>query len=70
MEYTKDVILNVNYRKRKIYNKNFRIRNWLNKLHKKMEHDQYFTVTMCISFIALLFDFLIIKRFVDIVNLL
>ena len=68
MEYTKDVILNVNYRKRRIYNKNFRIKKVIKKLHEKMEKDQYFTVTMCVGLIALVVDFLIIKRFVDIIN--
>ncbi len=70
MEYTKDVILNVNYGKRKIFNKNFRIKRWLIRVHEKMEKDQYFTVTICISIIALIIDFFIIKRFVDIINLL
>lgn len=70
MEYTKDVILNMNYGKKKIFNKNFKIKSWIITAHKKMENDQYFTVTMCISIIALIIDFLIIKRFVDIINLL
>lgn len=70
MEYTKDVILNMNYGKKKIFNKNLKIKSWIITAHKKMENDQYFTVTMCISIIALIIDFLIIKRFVDIINLL
>lgn len=49
---------------------NFGKNRRLRKLLKKIEDDQYFTFTICISIIAILIDFLIVKQFIEIINLL
>ena len=49
---------------------NFGKNRRLKKLLKKIEDDQYFTFTICISIIAILIDFLIVKQFIEIINLL
>ena len=68
MEYTKDVILNVHYEKNDLKNVNFRKGNLRKYLLKKMENDGYFSLTICVSVIAFLFDFFVIKSFVDIIK--
>ncbi len=49
---------------------NFGRKKLLKKILKKMEKDQYCTVTLCVSFIAVLIDYFIVKRFVDIIKLI
>ena len=48
---------------------NFGKNRKLVKLLKKIEDDQYFTFTICISIIAILIDFLIVKQFIEIIKL-
>lgn len=69
MEYTNDVIFNVEYKgESECVNstKNSRF----NKLLKIFEKDSYFTLTIIVSIIFLFIDYLIINRFIEILNLL
>lgn len=65
MEYTKDVIFNVKCVKKT---------NYIHKIFKKIiqiiQKDNYFTLTIIISMLCLSIDYLIVKRFIEIVNLL
>lgn len=65
MEYTKDVIFNVKYT-----NKSNFIYNKFKKIKDLIVKDNFFTLTIIISIIFLSIDYLIIKRFIEIVNLL
>ena len=49
---------------------NYGKHKYLKKLLKKIEDDQYFTFTICVSIIAMLIDFLIVKQFIEILKLL
>ena len=70
MEYTNDVVFNIRYKKDEIDNVTYRKCRKLKKLIKKIENDEYFTVVICVSMIALFIDFLLVKQFIDVVNLL
>ncbi len=65
MEYTKDVVINLNYDKKEKLSS-----NWFRRLVSRMQRDNYFIMVMLISAFALSLDFLIIKKFINIVNLL
>lgn len=70
MGYTKDVFFKLHYKKSCVdsgtYCRNSKIKKW----KKKIEEDQYFTVVMIISAIVLFIDFVLLKEFIDTVNLL
>ena len=86
MEYTKDVIFNVKYTKKtnffsskferlgklKIWRilRKSKIIKFFRILRTLIHKDQYFTLTMIISVLLLGIDYLIVKRFIEIVNLL
>ena len=70
MEYTNDVILNVQYKKDEVKSDKCVKHKRLSRIKKKIENDEYFTLTIVISIIVLFIDYLVIKEFVDIINLL
>ena len=65
MEYTKDVVINLNFNKKKKLSG-----NWFKRMVFAMQRDNYFTIVMLVSIFVLSFDYLMIKRFIDILNLL
>jgi len=65
MEYTKDIVFSVNRVK-----KTSLLHIRLKKLLKLIQKDNYFTLTIIISILCLSLDYLIVKRFIEIVNLL
>lgn len=65
MEYTKDVVFSV-----KCAKKTSLLHTRLKKLLKLIQKDNYFTLTIIISLLCLSLDYLIVKRFIEIVNLL
>lgn len=68
MEYTNDIILNVRYKKDEsiTYGKHRKLK----RVIKKIKDDKYFLLTMVISVVALFIDYIIIKQFIEILNLL
>ena len=66
MEYTNDIILKVKYEGDET---NCRKHKIIKELGKKIKDDEYFTLTMIVSIVALLIDFFIVKRFLEIINL-
>ena len=66
MEYTNDIILKVKYKGDEA---NCRKHKIIKELVKKIKDDEYFTLTMIVSVIALSIDFFIVKRFLEIINL-
>ena len=70
MEYTNDVIFKIRYKKDELDVVTYGRHRKLKKLLKKIEDDEYFTIVMIISAIVLFLDFLMIKQFIEIVNLL
>ena len=65
MEYTKDIIFSV-----KTIKKNNKITKIFQKIRKLIQKDNYFTLTIIVSVLCLGLDYLIIQRFIEIVNLL
>lgn len=65
MEYTKDIVFTVKCAKKKSL-----LHTRLKKLLKLIQKDNYFTLTIIISILCLSLDYLIVKRFIEIVNLL
>ena len=65
MEYTKDVIFSVKRIKKTSFT-----RKILKRLIQIIQKDNYFTLTIIISMLCLSIDYLIVKRFIEIVNLL
>lgn len=65
MEYTKDIIFSVEHVKRTSF-----IHKILKRLIQIIQKDNYFTLTIIISLLCLTLDFVIVKRFIEIVNLL
>ena len=68
MEYIKDKLFSV---------KKNNIESVINKKQKKhnrfikwLEKDEYFTIVILTSIIALLIDFLFVKKFIDIIKLI
>ncbi len=53
MEYTKDVVFNVKYKKE--------------KLLEKKEEDYFFILTVLVSIIAIGIDYMLVKEFVNII---
>ena len=70
MEYTNDVVFKIRYKKDEIDVVTYGKYRKLKKLLMKIEDDQYFTMVMIISVTVLFVDVLMIKQFIDIVNLL
>ena len=70
MEYTNDVVFKIRYKKDEIDVVTYGKYRKLKKLLRKIEDDQYFTMVMIISVTVLFVDVLMIKQFIDIVNLL
>ena len=69
MEYTNDVVFKIRYKKDEIDVVTYGKYRKLKKLLRKIEDDQYFTMVMIISVTVLFVDVLMIKQFIDIVNL-
>jgi len=65
MEYTKDIIFSV-----KTIKKNNKTIKIFQKIRKLVQKDNYFTLTIIVSVLCLGLDYLIIQRFIEIVNLL
>ena len=65
MEYTKDIVFSV-----KCVKKTSLLHIKLKKLLKLIQKDNYFTLIIIISILCLSLDYLIVKRFIEIVNLL
>ena len=70
MEYTKDIILGIKYKN----NKTKAINNSKHKMFRKIvdwvKKDEYFTMVILTSIVVLTIDFLVVKKFVDILKLL
>lgn len=69
MEYTNDVIFNVKYQNESS-NTTIVKHPRFHKILEKMDRDNYLILTIIISIIILFIDYLIIKRFIEIVSLL
>ncbi len=69
MEYTNDVIFNVKYKNGTESGTITKISKF-RKLLKLIEKDNYFTLTIIISVIFLFIDYLIVCRFIELLNLL
>ena len=65
MEYTKDIVFSV-----KCAKKTSLLHTRLKKLLKLIQKDNYCTLTIIISILCLSLDYFIVKRFIEIVNLL
>ncbi len=65
MEYTKDIVFNV-----KRVKKTSLLHIKIKKMLKLIQKDNYFTLTIIISILCLSLDYLIVKRFIEIVSLL
>lgn len=70
MEYTKDVIFNVKYSKKLNFINKVKGSKFMKKFKTLIQKDECFTLTIIISIIALTVDYLIIKRFIEILNIL
>ena len=70
MEYTNDIILNVKYRGDK-KKENLKIKHKaLKTIIKKIYDDEFLTISILVSVIVLIIDFLFVKHFIKILNLL
>lgn len=65
MEYTKDIVFSVKCVKRTSL-----LQKKLKKAISIIQKDNYFTLTIIISILCLSLDYFILKRFIEIVNLL
>ena len=70
MEHTNDVIFKVHYKKDNLDANTYGRHRKLRRLLRRIEDDQYFTLVLITSAIALTIDFMILKKFIEIVNLL
>ena len=70
MEYIKDKLFNVKYKKHNIEDIINRKQKNYNKFTKWLEKDEYFTIVILTSIIVLLIDFLFVKNFIDIIKLI
>lgn len=70
MEYTNDIILNVKYRGDK-KKESLKIKHKaLKTIIKKIYNDEFLTISILVSVIVLIIDFLFVKHFIKILNLL
>lgn len=70
MEYTKDVIFNVKYSKKLNFINKVKGSKFMKRFKILIQKDECFTLTIIISIIVLTADYLIIKRFIEILNIL
>lgn len=70
MEYTNDTIFKVQYRKKQNKSIVQKKDNILKQQIEKIKNNGYFVLTIMIGGIALFIDYLIIKQFIEIINLL
>ncbi len=70
MEYTNDVIVSKSYRKDKIVGNVYEKKGKIIKIIKWLKKDSYFFVSSIVSMVALGVDFLIVKKFIELINLL
>lgn len=70
MEYIKDRLFSVKYKKHNIEDiVNGKIKT-NNRFTKWLEKDEYFTLVILTSIIVLFVDFLFVKNFIDIIKLI
>lgn len=70
MEYTNDIILNIKYKGDK-KKENLKVKHRVLKtIIKKIYDDEFFTISILVSIIVLIIDFLFVKHFIKILNLL
>ncbi len=70
MEYTNDIILKVRYKIDEMDATTSGKHKGLKRIVKKIEDDEYLTLVLIVSTVAIFIDFMIIKRFIEIINLL
>lgn len=70
MEYTNDVIWGEHYKNDKVKKVTFRKNRRLRSLIRKIENDEFFSFSIIVSLGVLYIDFLMVKKFVEIINLL
>ena len=70
MEYTNDVIVSKSYRKDKIVGNVYEKKGKIIKIIKWLKKDSYFFASSIVSMVALGVDFLIVKKFIELINLL
>ena len=69
MQYTNDVIFTVKY-KDENESLTFSKKSLIKKCIYKIKADNYFKLTMLVSFLFLCMDYFLIKEFIELVNLL
>lgn len=70
MEYTNDVILGIHYKDDRTKSVTYGKCRRLKKIIGKVEGDSFLTISIVVSTVVLCLDYLLVKEFVEIINLL
>ena len=70
MEYTKDMVFSIKYKNCKEKSVIKEKHKWFGKIAKWIQKDEYFTVVILISIVVLTIDFLVVRKFIEIIKLL
>ena len=65
MEYTKDIVLDISYKKEIAFTK---LKRWTSKIKKGVNNNQVITITLTLLTTLIAIDFILINSFLKILN--